>query len=187
MRENGFIKLDRSIQDWQWWHNATARSLWVYLLINANWKDGYLRDGNVVKRGQVCKSFRTMEIESGLSHTTLNKWLVKFEETGEITIDRGEHYNVITINNYSKYQDNGQTCSISDAPSGTTCSISDAPSGTDRRRKRNKNNKNKNIAHRAYSNNFSIDTPDYYGKEVATHEATEEQKKRIEALRNEMN
>lgn len=174
MRENGFIKLDRSIQDWQWWHNATARSLWVYLLINANWKDGYLRDGNVVKRGQVCKSFRTMEIESGLSHTTLNKWLVKFEETGEITIDRGEHYNVITINNYSKYQDNGQTCSISDAPSGT-----------DRRRKRNKNNKN--IAHRAYSNNFSIDTPDYYGKEVATHEATEEQKKRIEALRNEMN
>ena len=100
----GFIKLDRSILDWQWWSNPTARALWVYLLMSANWKDGYLRDGNVVKRGQVCKSLRTLEEECGMSHTTISKWLKKFEETGEISIDRVQSYNVITINNYSKFQ-----------------------------------------------------------------------------------
>ena len=91
---------------------------------------------------------------------------MKFEETGEITIDRGEHYNVITINNYSKYQDDGQTCSISDALSGTSCSISDALSGTscsisdalsgtDRRTIRNKNKKNKNISCSSHDERYS--------------------------------
>ncbi len=141
----GFIKLDRSILDWQWWSNPTARSLWVYLLMSANWKDGYLRDGNVVKRGQVCKSLRTMCSESGLSMVTVRKWLDKFAQSREIAIDRDWGYDVITILNYDKYQ------SVTD----TTCVNSCAPSSTDRRTIRNKNKKNKNISCSSHDERYS--------------------------------
>ena len=143
----GFIKLDRGILDWQWWSNPTARALWVYLLMSANWKDGYLRDGNVVKRGQVCKSSRSMQDESGLSRKTLRKWIKVFEDSGEVIVNRDSYYSIITIVNYDRYQGNqDETRHNSNAPSNPTWGNSNAPSNPDRRIIRNKNKKNKNIS-----------------------------------------
>ena len=105
MSDEGFILIQRKITGWKWWHNNTARGLWLYLLVSANWKSGYLGDGNEIKRGQVCKSLRTMAAENDVNVKTIRYWLKKFEESGEIVIDRAHRYHVINIVNYGKYQD----------------------------------------------------------------------------------
>lgn len=104
MSDSGFIKINKKITEWRWWHNNTARGLWLYLLVIANWKDTYNGQGIVIKRGQICRSLRTMAEDTELTVKTIRYWLTKFEEGGEISIDRAHHYNVISIVNYDKYQ-----------------------------------------------------------------------------------
>ena len=105
MSDKGFIVIDRKITEWRWWKNNTARGLWLYLLVNANWKTGFNGDGTEIKRGQVCRSLRNIAADNGVNIKTIRYWLKKFEETGEIEVIRAHRYNVICIVNYAKYQD----------------------------------------------------------------------------------
>jgi len=136
MSDEGFILIQRKITGWKWWHNNTARGLWLYLLVSANWKSGYLGDGNEIKRGQVCKSLRTMAAENDVNVKTIRYWLKKFEESGEIVVDRAHRYHVINIVNYGKYQDKPddkgtRTGTITGTNTGT---ITGTNTGTDRTR-----------------------------------------------------
>ena len=105
MSDRGFIVIDRKITEWRWWKNNTARGLWLYLLVNANWKTGFNSDGTEIKRGQVCRSLRNIAADNDVNIKTIRYWLKKFEETGEIEVIRAHRYNVISIVNYAKYQD----------------------------------------------------------------------------------
>lgn len=105
MSDRGFIVIDRKITEWRWWKNNTARGLWLYLLVNANWKTGFNSDGTEIKRGQVCRSLRNIAADNDVNIKTIRYWLKKFEETGEIEVIRAHRYNVINIVNYAKYQD----------------------------------------------------------------------------------
>ena len=99
MSDRGFIVIDRKITEWRWWKNNTARGLWLYLLVNANWKTGFNSDGTEIKRGQVCRSLRNIAADNDVNIKTIRYWLKKFEETGEIEVIRAHRYNVICIVN----------------------------------------------------------------------------------------
>lgn len=108
--DEGFIVINKKIRKWRYYHNPTARSLWLYILLETNWKNQYNRDGILVPRGSLLRSERTMAEESGLSRNTVRYWLKKFVESGEITIQKTTHqYSVINVVNYSKYQDYTQS------------------------------------------------------------------------------
>ena len=108
--DEGFIVINKKIRKWRYYHNPTARSLWLYILLEANWKNQYNRDGILVPRGSLLRSERTMAEESGLSRNTVRYWLKKLVESGEITIQKTTHqYSVINVVNYSKYQDYTQS------------------------------------------------------------------------------
>lgn len=102
--EKGFIVIQRKIVNWQWWHNNTARGLWIYILTEANWCEGYLADGTLVQRGTLVRSLRKMAEDSGTTVNTIRYWLKRFSATQEITHTTTHGYTVINVVNYDKYQ-----------------------------------------------------------------------------------
>lgn len=153
----GFIVIDRKMRDWRWYHNGTARSIWLYLLLEANWKDGYLSNGQVIQRGSLARSLRTMADESGLSVNTVRYWLKKFTESGEITVSTTQGYTVISIVKYDDFQnvkvyhntltDTGTDtdCAYFDTPTDT---VTDTLTDTDRTHKTQKTQKSKDSSSR---------------------------------------
>ena len=122
---DGFIVISKKLRKWRYYHNSTARGLWIYILLEANWADQYSKDGVLVPRGSFIRSLRTMAEETELSINTVRYWLKKFVENGEITTQQTTHrYTMITVVNYSKYQDyqkgnHTPTDTLTDTPTDT--------------------------------------------------------------------
>lgn len=49
---NGWVKIHRSILNWQWWPDDHMVRLWLHLIISANIEDQKWQD-IIVKRGQL--------------------------------------------------------------------------------------------------------------------------------------
>ena len=104
MPENkGYIKLHRSILDWEWYGDIKTRALFMHLLICANWEDtGYM--GRVIKRGQLCSTVKELAERNGLTTKEIRTALAHLQATGEITIHTTPHFSIFTIANYDTYQ-----------------------------------------------------------------------------------
>lgn len=107
MLENGHVKVHRSIINWEWYTDTNTKSLFLHLLLVANWKDENWR-GYDVKRGQKITSRENLARETGLSEQQVRTCLKKLKSTNEITIKTTNKFTVITINNYDEYQDINQ-------------------------------------------------------------------------------
>ena len=101
---DGFIVLNRRISSWRWWDMPNAVTLWLHILIGANWTDGYFL-GQKIERGQLATSIHRLAEESGLHPNTVRHWLKKFEDEQQITLKSTNRYTLITVINYAKYQD----------------------------------------------------------------------------------
>lgn len=101
---DGFIVLNRRISSWRWWDMPNAVTLWLHILIGANWTDGYFL-GQKIERGQLATSIHRLAEESGLHPNTVRHWLKKFEDEQQITLKSTNRYTLITVINYHKYQD----------------------------------------------------------------------------------
>lgn len=100
----GFIVIDRKIRDWKWWGVANAMALWLHILVNANWKDGFFL-GEPIPRGSFVTSLPKLSDETGMSESTIRRWLKRFEDDGQIEQKVTNKYRVIKVLNYSAYQD----------------------------------------------------------------------------------
>lgn len=101
---NGFIVIDRNIEEWRWWGNTSAMGIWLLILVKANWKDGYFQ-GELIPRGSFATSISNLALETGMSESTIRRWLKRFEDDGQIEQKVTNRYRVIKVLNYAKYQD----------------------------------------------------------------------------------
>ena len=105
MPGNGFIVIDRKITSWKWWGNTYAMSVWLYILMRANWKDGYwAATGEEVKRGSFITSMAKMASELNLNRRTIKHWLNVFKTDGQIDYECTARYTRITVMKYGLYQ-----------------------------------------------------------------------------------
>lgn len=102
--ETGFIKLYRKMVDWQWYSDTNVFRIFTHLLLTANYKDKYWQN-IVIKRGQKVTSLNNLCEETGLTIRQTRVALDKLKESKELTIKTTNKYSLITIDNYSKYQD----------------------------------------------------------------------------------
>lgn len=103
--ENGnFIKLNRQLLEWRYWYSETAVKLWILILMKANWKDGWFM-GERIPRGSFATSISNLAIESGFSEATVRRWLIKFEEDGQITRRATNRFTQINVIKYALFQD----------------------------------------------------------------------------------
>ncbi len=104
MTENGFIKIDRSILNWRWYHDSTTFKVFIHLLFKANYKDSEFKK-HIIKRGQLVTGRKALSKELEISERQVRTALEHLKSTNEITITPTSKYSIITINSYNKYQD----------------------------------------------------------------------------------
>jgi hypothetical protein len=106
-KNTGFISLHRKILDWGWYTDANTKSLFLHLVLRANWKENTWL-GKVIERGSFVTSRDSLAKETGLSVQQVRTALKKLESTKEITITTSSRNTLITVVNYEQYQDTNQ-------------------------------------------------------------------------------
>ena len=100
---NGWIKLHRSILDWEWYDDINTMRLFLHCLFKANHKDKKYR-GTVVKRGTFLTGRELLAQETGLSVRQIRTSLSKLKSTNELSIKSSSKGSVVEVVNYHKYQ-----------------------------------------------------------------------------------
>jgi hypothetical protein len=99
----GWIKLHRKFNEWEWYNISEMVHLFIHLLINANSKDGEWR-GVILKRGQILTGLHSLHESTKISIQTIRTCLKRLEKTSEINIQVTNKYSIITICKYEDYQ-----------------------------------------------------------------------------------
>ena len=101
---DGYILIHRKLCEWQWYKDSNTKSLFIDLLLDANWqesKSGFL----TIERGQVLTSLKRMNERTGLTYQQIRTSLDRLQKSGEINKQTTNKCSIITINKYDEYQD----------------------------------------------------------------------------------
>ena len=99
----GWVKLHRSIKDWEWYGDINCRLLMVHLIITVNYKDTKWQ-GHTIKRGQRVIGRIALAEEVGLSEQTIRTCLTRLKSTSEVTIKSTNRFSLLTLVKYNYYQ-----------------------------------------------------------------------------------
>lgn len=99
-----YIKLHRSMTEWEWYGNINTKVLFIHMLLKANWKEGKFQ-GKVIPRGSFVSSISKLAEETQLTNDEVRTAIKHLISTNEITKQSFSKYTVFTIKNYIEYQD----------------------------------------------------------------------------------
>lgn len=100
---SGWIKIHRSILDWEWYEDTNTFRLFIHLILKANHKDKSYK-GKLIKRGCLVTGRDLLSVETGLSVRQIRTSLTRLKMTNEVTIKSNSKGTEIQIVNYDKYQ-----------------------------------------------------------------------------------
>ena len=100
---NGWIKLFRSLREWEWWHERDTRDLFIYCLIAAN-HDEQHQCGMTIPRGSFITSRKRLSDEVDITEQSVRTSLARLTRTQELVVQSTNLYTIITVCNYDKYQ-----------------------------------------------------------------------------------
>lgn len=103
MLDGGYIRLWRSLLDWEWYDDINTCRLFIHILITANYYENKWR-GVTVGRGQRIIAYEKLASECGLTVSQVRTSLRKLERTGEILRESTNEYTLITVVNYDRFQ-----------------------------------------------------------------------------------
>lgn len=103
MAQSGWVKMHRSMLDWEWYSDINVCRLFTHMILKANHKDNKWR-GILIKRGQTLTSLNTLESETGLSKSQIRTAVKKLISTREIAQQSHSQHTVFTVVNYDSYQ-----------------------------------------------------------------------------------
>lgn len=102
--DNGYIKLFRSLTEWEWYDDTNTVRVWIHLLLKANHKDQRWH-GVEIHRGQLITSSERLATELHLSRQQIRRALDNLKSSGEITSKTTNRWTLINIEKYSLFQD----------------------------------------------------------------------------------
>ena len=105
MNDTGYIKIHRSFLKWEWHDLPVMASLFLHLIILANWKDARYH-GKDIPRGSFLTSIPALAKAVGCHESTIKRGLKRLQETGEIDVKTSHAGTHIFVHNYAVYQDN---------------------------------------------------------------------------------
>ena len=103
MINGGWIKLNRNILNWEWYHDSNTKNLFFHCLLRANYEDQKYR-GEVIPKGSFVSSYRHLAEETGLSYQQIRTALEHLKATHEITQTSYSKYTVFTVVRWEEYQ-----------------------------------------------------------------------------------
>lgn len=111
----GWIKLHRSLLNWEWFSDHKTLSVFIYLLLSARHNEGSWR-GISLKVGELITSRDSISNATGLSIQEVRTAMGKLISTGEITTATTNTHTIVTICNYASYQSNENDTQPADQP-----------------------------------------------------------------------
>ena len=117
MSNKGFLKLHRSLLDWEWYTNPNAMRVFIHFLLTANYEDKEWK-GIIIKRGQLVCSIRKLAQELEISEKNVRTALKNLQSTNDITIATSAKYTLVEVTNYDFYQENKKSGTQSGTQSG---------------------------------------------------------------------
>jgi len=103
MENNGFIKLHRSILEWEWYDDPNTMRVFIHLLLNAQWEDSRYH-GYEVPKGSLIIGRKKLAEELEISERAVRTALNHLKSTNEVTIKVTNQFSIVTIVNWAKYQ-----------------------------------------------------------------------------------
>ena len=109
MDEQGWIKVNRKLLNWEWYKETNTKSLFIHALLRANFDDQKFQ-GIIVPRGSFVSSYPNLAAETGLSVQNVRTALKRLISTGELTVKKYPKFTLFKVENYDMYQTpNSQT------------------------------------------------------------------------------
>lgn len=102
--EEGFIKLYKKFQNWQWYKDKNTKSLFLHFLINANWKEKEYKD-YIIPRGSLVSGRYKLSEELDMTPQEVRTAISHLKSTNEITTITTNKFTIYNVVNYEKYQD----------------------------------------------------------------------------------
>ena len=102
-----FIKVNRKILKWEWWSDINTFRLFMYMLLEAFWKDGSYK-GKIISRGSFPSSIAELSRETNLTENEIRTAIKHLKSTGEITSKSHSKFTVFTVKNYDLYQSDNE-------------------------------------------------------------------------------
>jgi len=99
----GFVKIHRSIVDWEWYGDPSTRSVFLHLLFTANWKPSRLKNLDIAP-GQCVTSIPSLAKDLGLSEKNVRTALSHLKATGEVADQSAGWCRLVTIVKWEFYQ-----------------------------------------------------------------------------------
>lgn len=156
--KNGYIRLYRALIKWEWFTDIKTCHLFIYCLLRANHKDTNWR-GVTIQRGSFITSMKSLSSETGLGIQEVRTALKKLELTHELTRSKGGSYTLISVNNWSMYQDINTL-------SNTELTQNKHRTNTELTTDNNVNNDNNILNNNIESEKFKKITDPYYSPEI---------------------
>ena len=104
---DGFVKIYRSLLDWEWYQDSNTMRVFLHLLLNANWEDSRYR-GHFVPKGSLVCGRKKLAEDLGLSEQEIRTSINHLKSTNEITIKPTNRFSIVTIVNWEKFQGFGE-------------------------------------------------------------------------------
>jgi hypothetical protein len=147
----GWIKIHRKFQNWEWRDSPKHVAVFLDLLLEANHKDKKYR-GMTIKAGSLTTSYSKISERTGVSYKSVRTVLKDLISTQEVAYKNCKQYSMISIVNWESYQLEG-------AESGTQRALKGHSKGTQRATNKNDNNEknDKNVYKAAYTPHQLID------------------------------
>lgn len=106
---SGYIKLYRSLLEWDWFQDANTFRIFIYCLLKAN-REPKKWQGIEIKPGQFITSYEKIATDLNLGVQSVRTSIKKLNLTGELTNKTTSRYSMITVKNWGRYQEtNKQT------------------------------------------------------------------------------
>ena len=103
MKTIGWIKLHRSLKDWEWWDDHNTTRLLVYLLASVNYEDKKWK-GTQIKAGSFITSWDKLSSECGLTIQEVRTAMKRLESCGEVVRKSTNKNQTISLVKWGKLQ-----------------------------------------------------------------------------------
>jgi len=105
----GYVKLFRTLLQWEWYQDQNTKALFLHLLLKACFQDTKYK-GVTIPRGSYAATVKGLAAELGMSVKCVRTALKHLQSTGEVAIDATKRFSVIRIVRYGVFQEaeNGQ-------------------------------------------------------------------------------
>lgn len=103
MANNGWIKLHRSLLDWEWYDDSNAFKFFLHLLLKCN-HEKKTWHGFDVNAGELIVGVEGFGKQVGLTRQQTRSAIDRLKSTNEITITTTNRFTKITVVNWEKYQ-----------------------------------------------------------------------------------